>query len=367
MERPNAWKYPITSSSHKNTKDDSTMIRDSAGRDASGVKADRGGGVSLGGGAREGIGSCPGDGVRGFFDGSCSSDFDVCFNGQEQSSSSLELNFPRLNGKNYTKWAQTIRQILERKKKFGFLTGDMEKPDEGDFAYRQWKCENSLIILWLVNSMEPAIRKSFMFLSSAKEVWEAVRDTYSDIDNSYHIFFLKSKLWLAKQGNMDVTTYYNEMMKLCRELDLCYDDSWKCDEDNLLFIERHENDRVFMFLAGLNKEYDDVRRKILGKAPLPTVRETFLEIRREEEQKRIMMGKLTGVSEVGRSNFATRNFNEEKRETKKPDKHLCDHARHRCQTCWKKQGCALQASNFDQEQQSSSKQLTLTKEKLEKL
>ncbi|MCI37838.1 hypothetical protein A2U01_0059065 [Trifolium medium] len=97
MERPNAWKYPITSSSHKNTKDDSTMIRDSAGRDASGVKADRGGGcVGLGGGAREGIGSCPGDGVsgvRGFFDGSaggsCSSDFDGCFNGQEKSSNSL--------------------------------------------------------------------------------------------------------------------------------------------------------------------------------------------------------------------------------------------------------------------------------------
>ncbi|GAU22750.1 hypothetical protein TSUD_129620 [Trifolium subterraneum] len=35
---------------------------------------------------------------------------------------------------------------IEGKGKFGFLTGDMKKPEEGDPIFRQWKSENSLII-----------------------------------------------------------------------------------------------------------------------------------------------------------------------------------------------------------------------------
>jgi len=66
----------------------------------------------------------------------------------------------------------------------------MEKPEEGDYTFRQWKSENSLIIAWFGKCMEPAIRKSFVFLPSAKEVWKAVRDTCSDIPNSSHVFCL---------------------------------------------------------------------------------------------------------------------------------------------------------------------------------
>ncbi|RVW54217.1 hypothetical protein CK203_080175 [Vitis vinifera] len=33
-------------------------------------------------------------------------------------------------------------------------------------------CSNSMIISWLINSMRPEISKPFLFLSSAKEVWD---------------------------------------------------------------------------------------------------------------------------------------------------------------------------------------------------
>ncbi|KAI5384143.1 hypothetical protein KIW84_071236 [Lathyrus oleraceus] len=56
-------------------------------------------------------------------------------------------------------------------------------------------------------------------------------------------------------------------------------------EDNALFLKMQENDCVFMFLAGLNKDLDEVRGRVLGKVPLPTLRETFTEIRREEARQ----------------------------------------------------------------------------------
>ncbi|KAI5415554.1 hypothetical protein KIW84_040831 [Lathyrus oleraceus] len=198
-------------------------------------------------------------------------------------------------------------------------------PATGDPRYKQWKSENSLIIAWLVSSMEIGIGKFYMFLPSAKDVWEAVKETYFNIQNSSQIFGLKSKLWHAKQ------------------------------EDSVLFLKRQENDRVFMFLVGLNKDLDEVRGRVLGKVPLPTLREIFVEIRKEE----------------------ARNLDEGRRSDKVP---WCDHCKrewHTRETCWKlkgkppnwkkKSGCTFQTSNSDQGQQLPPSQFPLTTEQLDRL
>ena len=112
-----------------------------------------------------------------------------------------------------------------------------------------------------------------------------------------------------------------------------------------------------MFLAGLNKDLDEVRGRVLGKVPLPTLREIFAEIRREEARQGIMMGKTPRSSESEGSTLATRNLDEGRRSDKVP---WCDHCKrewHTRETCWKlkgkppnwkkKSGRAFQASNSD--------------------
>lgn len=79
--------------------------------------------------------------------------------------------------KSISEWAQTVCLILEGKGKFGYLTGNMAKSAIDDPYFRQWTFESTLIIAWLVSSTEQLIGKPFMFLSLAKEVWEAVRDS----------------------------------------------------------------------------------------------------------------------------------------------------------------------------------------------
>ena len=54
-----------------------------------------------------------------------------------------------------------------------------------------------------------------------------------------------------KQGDQEVTIYYNEMVTLWQELDQCYDDVWENANDLARFKKREENDRVYMFLAGV--------------------------------------------------------------------------------------------------------------------
>ena len=78
-----------------------------------------------------------------------------------------------------------------------------------------------------------------------------------------------------------------------------------------------------MFLTGINKDLDDVRVRVLGNVPLPTLRETFAEIRGEARQG-IMMGKTPRNSESEGSALATRNLDEGRRSDKIP---WCDHCK----------------------------------------
>jgi hypothetical protein len=165
-----------------------------------------------------------------------------------------------------------VKLAIDGRGKLNHLNGEVSKPAAGDSNLKTWRSENSFVIAWLINSMEPAIGKPHLFLPTAKDVWEAVRDMYSDLENSSQIFYLKSKLWQSRQKDREVTTYYNQMVMLWQELDLCYEDEWDCPNDSVRHRKREENDRVYVFLAGLNHNLDEVRGRILGRKPLPSIR-----------------------------------------------------------------------------------------------
>ena len=131
-----------------------------------------------------------------------------------------------------------------------------------------------------------------MFLPMAKDVWDAVRETYSDAENASQIFEIKTRLWQMKQGAQEVTEYYTEMLGLWQDLDLsCEED---CTRDSVRFKKKMENERVFEFLAGLNCELDNVRSRVLSRRPLPSIREVFSEVRREESRRRVMLDHSVG-------------------------------------------------------------------------
>ena len=148
--------------------------------------------------------------------------------------------------------------------------------------------KNSLVMAWLLNSMDASIAKPHMFMTTAKEVWDSVRETYSDLEIFSQIFELKTRLWQSKQGQRSVTNYYNEMVAWWQELDQYNDDVWESQADFLQHKKREENDRVFMLLAGINQNMDEVKGRILGRRPLPSIREVFSEIQVEESPRKVM-------------------------------------------------------------------------------
>ena len=69
-----------------------------------------------------------------------------------------------------------------------------QPPFDDDSSRRRWKSENAIVASWLLNSMLPAVRRSFMFLTTAKSIWYAVKEAYGKRPNASLLFDLRARL-----------------------------------------------------------------------------------------------------------------------------------------------------------------------------
>ncbi|KAK5825776.1 hypothetical protein PVK06_020642 [Gossypium arboreum] len=104
--------------------------------------------------------------------------------GTEASHLSFQLTAHKLNGKNYLEWLQSIKLTIDGCSQLGHLTGEVKQPQVGDPKMSKWRPKKSMIIAWLFNSIEASIGKPFLFLSAVKDVLNAVKGTYSYLENA---------------------------------------------------------------------------------------------------------------------------------------------------------------------------------------
>ncbi|KAL5849089.1 hypothetical protein ACOSQ4_007102 [Xanthoceras sorbifolium] len=125
---------------------------------------------------------------------------------------------------------------------------------------------------WLINSMMPNIGENFLLYETAVEVWDAVKETYSHKDNTPEL-----------------------------QLDAFEKHKWSSPVDSQQYKKIIETKRVQILLG------------TFGTKPLPSLREAFFEVRREESRRTLMLG--TETKETG---------GEESRRRGRP---WCDHCR----------------------------------------
>ncbi|RVW53455.1 hypothetical protein CK203_083782 [Vitis vinifera] len=223
-----------------------------------------------------------------------------------------------------------------------YLTGEAAMPETTEPGFRKWKIENNMIMSWLINSMNNDIGENFLLFGTAKDIWDAAKETYSSSENTSELFQVESALHDFRQGKQTVTQYYNTLTRYWQHLDLFETHSWKCSDDAATYRKIVEQKRLFKFFLGLNRELDDVRGRIMGIKPLPSFREAFSEVRCEENRKKVMMGsKEQPAPTLDASALAAWSFNSSGGDRQKRDKPWCDYCKkpgHYKKTCWKLHG-----------------------------
>lgn len=193
--------------------------------------------------------------------------------------------------------------------------------------------------------MDEDICSNYMCYSTAKELWDNVNQMYFDLGNQSQVFELTLKLGEIRQGDNSVTKHFHSLKQLWQDLDLFNTYEWKSTDDCNHHKKLVEDSRIYKFLIGLNIEFDEVRGRIIGRSPLPPIGDVFVEVRREESRKSVMLGKkATGES---LENFALiadstayKAANYQRQSNERPWV-WCDHCNKPChtrETCWKIHG-----------------------------
>ena len=163
-------------------------------------------------------------------------------------------------------------------------------------GYQTWFVENSIVMTWLINSMEPEISQGYILYNTAKEIWDAANLMYSNLGNDSKLYELSEKARTIQQGDLLVMAYFNSLNILYKEIDLYQDIVWENLEDHATYLKLIEKERVFKFLSSLRYEFDQERGRILSSSPIPSLREVFNLIRREESRIGFMMSGLKSTT-----------------------------------------------------------------------
>ncbi|KAL5756173.1 hypothetical protein ACOSQ2_020919 [Xanthoceras sorbifolium] len=205
------------------------------------------------------------------------------FGGNNYNGSGKDLQFIqagyRLNGKNYLNWSQVVQTFLKGKGKLKHLTGT--GPPKEDPRFDAWDEEDSMIMTWLWNSMTPDVNDTCMFLTTAKEIWEFVQQTYSKVKDAAQVYEIRTKAMSTKQGNGSVTDYANAVQSLWQELD-----HYRCVRIS------NPADAVVVRKLILNMEYDQVQIQILGRDEVPSLNTVIPMVRAEESRRSVMVQSL---------------------------------------------------------------------------
>lgn len=84
----------------------------------------------------------------------------------------------RLNGSNFLGRCRGVRMTLRAKHKLGFIDGTIAKPPLTSDVLPNWIRCDYMIRCWIINSMEASIAEGFMYVESAKQLWEEIFERY---------------------------------------------------------------------------------------------------------------------------------------------------------------------------------------------
>jgi hypothetical protein len=115
-----------------------------------------------------------------------------------------------LVGNNYHTWKRSMSMALSAKNKLGFIDGSLVKLAEDTSEYFVWDRCNNMVLSWILNSMSQEISSSLIYIESAKEMWDDIKERFSQ-SNGPRIFQLQKAISVLSQNNNSVSSYYTSL------------------------------------------------------------------------------------------------------------------------------------------------------------
>jgi len=94
------------------------------------------------------------------------------------------ITLVQLCGENYEEWMQTVKVSLRARRKWGFLDGTHKIPDEDAPEMEYWWTVQSILVSWILNTIESNLRSTITYAENAKDLWEDINEHFSVVNGS---------------------------------------------------------------------------------------------------------------------------------------------------------------------------------------
>jgi len=107
----------------------------------------------------------------------------------------------KLDGSNYHSWSRDVSTTLRSKNKLQFVNGTFPRPPPTSDLFGPWDHCNSIVMSWLVNSLDTPIAPSVCWIDIASEIWHVLCKHYYQGD-VFRISDIQEEIYALRQGSL---------------------------------------------------------------------------------------------------------------------------------------------------------------------
>ncbi|KAF3772649.1 hypothetical protein EJ110_NYTH57346 [Nymphaea thermarum] len=93
---------------------------------------------------------------------------------------------------------------------------------------------------------------------TARDMWIILEQMYGQKKRKIRVYQLMKDVYALRQGDLSVADFYAALKSKWEDLDYCSDDTWNCPQDQMHYVAKEWENRIFLFLAELNDEFENM-------------------------------------------------------------------------------------------------------------
>nr|XP_016476159.1 PREDICTED: uncharacterized protein LOC107797748 [Nicotiana tabacum] len=162
-----------------------------------------------------------------------------------------------------------------------------------------WDRCNAIVLEWIMNTVSPSLISTIIYASNAYKVWEDLRERFEKV-NASRACYLHKEIATLIQGVSSVSVYFSRLRELWDDYETL-DPSPSCGcPESRQHAEYYRVQKLYQFLSGLHKSYENAKNQILMIRPLPNINQAYVMIVNVESQMKTGGGNTSGVgTEIG--------------------------------------------------------------------
>ncbi|XP_041999865.1 uncharacterized protein LOC121749356 [Salvia splendens] len=181
----------------------------------------------------------------------------------------------KLDGDNYPLWVNLMERAIGGKGLTSHITGVSDPPPITDPTYPTWQQRNHCCFNWIINNIEATLVNEVSQYKATKDLWEGLATTYGSGADPFQVSNLHRQTYGMKQRGMTLEALWQKFQDLWLSIDSRDPNPMDTPSSIEKYNQITQRHIVYQFLWALDDRYDTIKREILNKEPLSSVRTTY--------------------------------------------------------------------------------------------